>query len=157
MPHFKYLGSILSDSCNIDEHIQTCISLASAVFGCLRSMVFINKNLKATTKAAEYQAACVSTLLYGSEAWTPYRRHIRSLEAFHIRCLQRILGITWKHCIPYAEIYEQTNLSSIELILARRQLRWLAKLSEWSACHHSKPTVILIQTFGTTQINNHNI
>ena len=34
----------------------------------------------------------VSRPLYGSETWTPYEMHIRTLEAFHIRCLQRILG-----------------------------------------------------------------
>ena len=125
VPHFKYLGSILSDSCNVDADIQSRINLASAAFGRLRARVFTNKNLKAATKAAVYQAVCVSTLLYGSEAWTPYRRHIRSLEAFHIRCLRRILGITWEHHMTYTEIYQRTNSSSIEVIMGRRQLRWL--------------------------------
>jgi len=45
------------------------------------------------TKIAVYKAICVSILLYGCELWTPYRRHIKTLEAFHIRCLKSIIGI----------------------------------------------------------------
>ncbi|CAM4561369.1 unnamed protein product [Leuciscus chuanchicus] len=92
--HFCYLESILTPTCLIDNEIQARINLASSAFGRLRSRVFVNKDLRTFTKAAVYQAVCISTLLFGAEAWTPYRRHIRCLEGFHIRCLQRILGVT---------------------------------------------------------------
>ncbi|KAF0027118.1 hypothetical protein F2P81_019859 [Scophthalmus maximus] len=90
VPHFTYLGSILSPSCNIDDDIQVRNGLASAAFGRLSSKVFQNRNLTISTKAAVYKAVCLSTLLYGSESWTPYQRHIRTLEAFHICYLQRL-------------------------------------------------------------------
>ncbi len=60
-----------------------------------------------------------------AEAWTPYRRHIRCLEGFHISCLQRIPGVTWKDKIPHTDILQRTNSSSMETTLARRQLRWV--------------------------------
>ncbi len=119
--HFFYLGSILNPTCLIDNEIQACINLASSAFGRLRSRVFVNKDLRTFTKAAVYQAVCVSTLLFAAEAWTPYHRHIRC----HIRCLQRILGVTWKDKIPHMDILQRTNSSSMEATLARRQLRWV--------------------------------
>ena len=38
------------------------------------------------TKINVYSAAVLPTLLYGCEAWTPYRRHIRRLDQLHMRC-----------------------------------------------------------------------
>ena len=58
--------------------------LARIMLGWLGSRVFRNRGLTISTKAAVYKAVCLSTLLYGSETWTPY-------QAFHIRCLHRIL------------------------------------------------------------------
>jgi len=50
---------------------------------------------------AVYNAVGVLTLLYACEGWTPYCRHIRALEAFHIRCLQTILHVQWWDEIPH--------------------------------------------------------
>ncbi|KAJ8348520.1 hypothetical protein SKAU_G00271090 [Synaphobranchus kaupii] len=111
VPHFTYLCSILSPSCNIDDDTQVRIGLALVAFGRLKSRVFQNRYLTISTKAAVYMAVCLSTLLYGSEAWT--------LEAFHIRCLQRILGVSWAdratgphdHAqVTYTPIIHQINL-----------------------------------------------
>jgi len=54
--------------------------------------VFFNRNLTVSTKVAVYKAICLSILLYGCESWIPYRRHIKALEAYYIRCLQSIHG-----------------------------------------------------------------
>ena len=53
--------------------------------------MFFNRNLTVSTKVAVYKLA------YGCESWIPYRRHIKALEAYHIRCLQSILDIPWWH------------------------------------------------------------
>jgi len=58
----------------------------------LANRVFFNRNLTVSTKVAVYKAICLSILLYGCESWIPYRRQIKALEAYHIRCLQSILG-----------------------------------------------------------------
>jgi len=66
---------------------------------------------------------CVSTLLYACEGWTPYRRHIRAPEAFHIRCF--ILHVRWWNKIPHVEIFRRVGTKWLETILLRRQLWWL--------------------------------
>ena len=109
VPFFKYLGSIVSPTTKIDEDVIDKINKASRVFGRLRMKVFQNKHLRIATKVQVYQAVCISTLLYGAETWTTYRRHILQLERFHISCLQKILGLTWRDRIPHTQILERTN------------------------------------------------
>ncbi|CAE1314775.1 unnamed protein product [Acanthosepion pharaonis] len=67
----------------------------------------------------------VPTLLYGYECWTLYRRQIKLLEIFHIRCLQRILRITWKDKIPHTEVLQRAEVVNIEAIIRQRLLRWV--------------------------------
>ena len=85
----------------------------------------MNKDLSIHTKVAVYQAICVSTLLYGCEAWTLYRRHVRQLESVHIKCLQRILGLTWRDRVPHTEVLHRTGTKSMEATLLQYQLRWV--------------------------------
>ena len=47
------------------------------------------------------------------------------LEAFHIRCLQSILGIRWWHMKTHMETRNTANIESIEHLVLQRQLRWL--------------------------------
>ncbi|KAJ4942914.1 hypothetical protein JOQ06_005426, partial [Pogonophryne albipinna] len=125
VPSFRYLGSILSEDNTIDNEVQNRIKQASAAFGRLRRRVFQNKNLHLRTKVCVYQAICITTLLYSCKAWVTYSRHIRALEQFHIRCLQRILGITWRDRVPHSEVLSKTNCRSIEATITQHQLRWL--------------------------------
>ena len=46
--------------------------------------------IRRNTKVAVYKAAILTSLQYGAESWILYRRHIRKLEQFHMRCLRRI-------------------------------------------------------------------
>lgn len=122
---FKYLGSILTDSCELDGEVKRRVGLAAASFGKLSTRVFFNRNLNLDTKIKVYSAICVSILLYGSEAWAPYRRHIRVLEAFHTRCLKRMMGLKWWDRITHVEIRRRAKIDPIECILAQRHLRWV--------------------------------
>ncbi len=134
VPSFKYLGSILTEDCGIDNEVQSRIKQASVAFGRLRHRVFHNKNLHPSTKVAVYQAVCVTTLLYSCEAWVTYSRHIRSLESFHISCLQHILGVTWRDHVPHTEILKKTNFRSIEAMITQRQLQWLGHVIRMPPC-----------------------
>ena len=128
----KYLGSHLSASCQMDDELHYRIGQASGAFGRLRSRVFNNHGLSLKTKVLVYHAVCISALLYGSESWTLYRRQIKMLEAFHIRCLQQIMGITWKDKVPHSDILKRTHCMSLECILKRNQLRWIGHVVRMS-------------------------
>ena len=75
---FVYLGSTLSRDGSLDEEINTRISKASQSFGRLEKRVWSNTDLHLKTKLDVYVSCVLSTLLYSSETWTTYRRHLKN-------------------------------------------------------------------------------
>ena len=67
----------------------------------------------------------LSTLLYSSEAWTTYTRQEKKLNSFHLRCLRRILDISWQDKITNTEVLERASSFSMYTLLSQRRLRWL--------------------------------
>ena len=95
-----------------------------------------NKRLTIATKVHLYQALVVSVLLYVAETWTLLATDLRTLEAFHMRCQQQILGVRW--------IYHISNVT-VSSILVSRQLaskllaitsQFLAILPDWVRRSH---------------------
>ena len=121
---FCYLGSILSSNCSVDAEINSRIGKACAAFAKLRKNVIHTHNLRLATRVAVYKAICISTLLYGLETMTLYRRHIILLERFHMNCIKEMLGLTWQDKVTHNEMLQRTELQCIEGILAKAQLRW---------------------------------
>ena len=126
---FTYLGSTLSRLANIDDEVNCRIAKASAAFGRLRLTVWQRPGIKTTTKIMVYKAVVLTTLLYGAESWTAYRRHERKLNRFHLNCLRNILHIHWSQHIPDTEVLTRANLPSVPTILRTAQLRWAGHVS----------------------------
>ena len=74
---------------------------------------------------ALYDVCVVSTLLYGSEAWTTYSKQERKLNSFHLRGLRGILGISWKDKLPNTEVTDRADLPTIYTLLRQRRMRWI--------------------------------
>ena len=72
------------------------IGKAASAMSKLSERVWENRKLTINKKMKVYQACVLSTLLYSSEAWTLYARQERRLNTFHMRCIRRLLGITWQ-------------------------------------------------------------
>ena len=72
-----------------------------------------------------YQACVLSTLLYSSETLALYSRQEHRLNTFHLRCLRRILGISWQDHVPNKQVLEQAGIQSVLAILSQKRLRWL--------------------------------
>jgi len=60
-----------------------------------------------------YRAVVLSSLLYCCESWCLYRRQLRKLEQFHMRCLWNI------------DMLERCQSDSIEATLVKHQFRWV--------------------------------
>jgi transcription termination factor 2 len=125
---FKYLGSHISANGHIDDEINFRVQQANRAYGRLSNRVFHNRNITLTTKVMVYNAVVLSSLLYGSETWTLYCHHLRSLENFHNASLRKILGVTWKDKVPVTEVLRRTKSVSVENIIYRSHLRWIGHL-----------------------------
>ena len=53
-----------------------------------------------------------------------YRRKIRQLDSFHMRCLRRIAGISWKDRVSNTEVLERCRTRGIEAHIMEARLRW---------------------------------
>ena len=125
---FTYLGSIISNSCDLDRELNNRLCKASAAFGQLKDRVYLNRNLKLSTKIRVYHAIVVSILLYGCETWTIYSKQLKALNVFHLRCLRRMLHITWKDKVPSNEVLSRCGCHSMYTIVAEKTLRWAGHL-----------------------------
>ena len=111
---FTYLGSTISSDGCIDDEIQRRMAKASASFGRLRQRLWNNHHVPMRVKGKIYCAIVLSTLLYGAEAWTVYRRQVKKLHAFMMRHLRSIMRITWMDKVTNKDILERTGLPSID-------------------------------------------
>ena len=70
-----------------------------------------------------------SKLLYGIEAWILYAHKELWLSTFHLRCLRRLLSLTWQDHVTHIDILAKARRASIHSMLTRRRLRWLGHVS----------------------------
>ena len=122
---FTYLGSTVTDNLSLDTELNKRIGKATSTLSRLTKKVWENKQLTISTKIAVYKACIVSTLLYGSESWTTYSSQERKLQVFHMRCLRRILGISWQDKVTNNEVLNKAGIPSMFTLLRQRRLRWL--------------------------------
>ena len=58
--------------------------------------------------------------MYGSATWTLLKENGRKLQAFHMRCQRRLLGVRWSDFVTNATVSESTGLADIRYIIAGR-------------------------------------
>ena len=126
---FTYLGSTISSNLSLDSELDTRIGKAATAMARLTKRVWDNDMLTVNTKMRVYQAVVLSTLLYGSEAWALYSHQERRLNAFHLRCIRRLLGLTWQDRVTNIDVLAKAGMSSMFTILTTRRLRWLGHVS----------------------------
>ena len=129
---FCYLGSRIQRTGSLDEEITARLAQASSAFGRLRKRLWDDHGIRTDTKVAVYRTVVLTSLLYSSESWTLYRRHIKKLDGFHMRCLRRILNMKWQDKVPNTTILEKCGISGVEAILLRNQLRWCGHVHRMS-------------------------
>ena len=135
---FTYLGSTTTSNLSLDKELNTRIGKAATTFSRLKTRAWNNRKLTLKTKILIYQACVLSILLYGAETWSTYAYHLRQLNTFHMRCLRRILGITWQDKVPNTSVLERTGMTALTTIIKHRRLRWLGHVTRMSDCRLPK-------------------
>ena len=71
----------------------------------------------------------LSIALYGCECWSLPEALLERLRVFHAQCLRAMCRVTrmhtWRWHITTHELGQRMGLDSIDVYIARRQLRWL--------------------------------
>ena len=126
---FVYLGSTITDNLSIDSELNKRIGKAAMTLSRLTKRVWSNNKLSDHTKVNVYKACVISTLLYGSESWTMRAHQEKRLNVFHMRCLRRILGITWQDKVTNKVVLEKAGIPSLYTLLKQRRMRWLGHVT----------------------------
>ena len=110
---FACLGSTISRNLSLNAKLKIQIGKTVPAMACLAKRVWENSMLTTNTKMKVYQACVLSTLLYGSEAWTLYSCQECRLNAFHLCYLRKILDITWQDHVPNKNVLTQAGIPSM--------------------------------------------
>ena len=121
---FLYLGSFVSRDGALDTEIYSRISKGAVAFGKLEKRVWADRGITINTKINIYKTCVLTVILYAAETWTTYRRHIKLLEHFHLKCLRRIMNIKWQSSIPDTAVLEKAQCPNIESLIVSSQMRW---------------------------------
>ena len=122
---FVYLGSSLSKDGTLDSEVLLRIQKATKSFGALENCVWSDRNITLKTKVSVYKSCVLTALLYSSETWTTYRKHVKLLDQ---KFLRRVLNIRWDTFTPDTEDLSRAEVDSVESIIMRNQMRWAGHL-----------------------------
>jgi len=114
---FTYLGSDLDSSGYCSPEILHRIGIASSVVGRLDN-IWKQPHLSLQTKLRIYTSCVQSTLLHGADTWTILKADGKRLQAFHMQCQRRILGIRWSDFVTNATVAEKTVFQTSRQSLA---------------------------------------
>jgi hypothetical protein len=126
---YKYLGTWVDDKNDQSREIKVRIETARQAFVKMKTML-TNRDLQLHLRLRALRCYIFSILLYGMEAWTLKKQHIRKIEAFEMWCYRRILKIQWVQRITNAEVLRRLN-KELEIMnsIKRRKLEYLGHIT----------------------------
>ena len=111
------------------EHFSTLLNRPSTVDPSVLDLiqqkpVITSLDSPLTQKLKVYRAVVLTSLLYGCETWTLYRRHLKQLELFHMGSLRTILN-KWQDRVSNLQVLDMAEVTSIEAMILNSRLRWV--------------------------------
>ena len=72
------------------------------------------------------------------DTWTCYRRHLKKLDQFHLRCFRMLLGISWEDRVTNQEVLHHASMPGVEVLIMKAQLRWTGHVMRMEDSHLPK-------------------
>ena len=92
-----------------------------------------DRRLFQTTLHAALDAPQTQPFLFGVSYWTLLKEDSRRLQAFHMTCQRRILGVRWNDFVTNRAVADSTNLPSILSTIAARRHSFFGHIRRLSA------------------------
>ncbi|KAG5594321.1 hypothetical protein H5410_035553 [Solanum commersonii] len=120
---FKYLGSVIQGSGDIDDDVTHRIGVAWMKWR-LASRVLCDKKIPPRLKGKFYRVVVRPALLYGAECWPVKNAHVQKLHVAEMRMLRWMCGHTRSDKIRNEVIREKVGVASVVDKLREARLRW---------------------------------
>jgi len=126
----KYLGAMLDEEGSCEAEVDHRIGAASKVIGALREEVIERRELNKSTKLRVINATVMPTLLYASETWTLLERHKSKVQAFEMRCLRKVEGVTMLDKVRNEEVRSRLGQVAVLSRVEKKQTEWARKVED---------------------------
>ena len=116
IPSFQYLGSYLSNNCNLEVEISTWIAKASQSYESFNRILLHQMKIKSTTKLNIFVSVVLSTLLFFLETEVLLEPQIHRLQSFVMGIHRSIIGVSlWdgKRDISIRKIAQLQTISTM--------------------------------------------
>ena len=125
-----YLGSVLSADGTFGSEISRRIGSAKGEFDKL-CRVWKHSSLATKRKVRIFEACVMSKLLYNLHSLCLTQAETNRLDAFHVRCLRRVLKIapSFYSRVPNKDVLQAAGTKSASHMLLERQLLWMGGLA----------------------------
>jgi len=125
-----YLGGLLAQDGNPATELTRRIGEARASFDAV-ARVWKHANISRPRKLEIYRACIIPKLMYGLETVWLRKAEQERLNAFHCRCLRKVLGIPHSYVsrVSNAEVLRQAGEQPILYTLLARQLRLYGRVA----------------------------
>ncbi|XP_047984428.1 uncharacterized protein LOC125224952 [Leguminivora glycinivorella] len=120
---FKYLGSVLHASGDIDNDIKTRITAAWAKWREVTGVI-CDPKMPVKLKGQVYKSIIRPVLLYGSEAWPVLERHKQLLRVTEMNMLRWMCGVSRRDRVRNSRIRGSLHVRDIADKLQESRLRW---------------------------------
>jgi hypothetical protein len=92
---FKYVGSIQSDTADMEAEVKTRSHQMLAAFALKRKVLFENRRLALSVRLRGYKTFVMNAGTYGCETWNTTTEALQDLESTHFQMLKRVFGYRW--------------------------------------------------------------
>ncbi len=125
VPSFRYLGTVITDSCDIKREIHGRIEQARRAFLNMKNF-FTRPELSLALRMRMIRCYVFSTLLYGCESWTLDPTTENRIAAFEMYLYRRILRIPWVQKVTNNEVLVRMKKDrELLFTLKKRKLTYL--------------------------------
>ena len=124
---FKYLGSIISDVGSKPEILARIAQTIAAL--CKLKNIWRSKTISLYSKIRLMRSLAMAVFMYGCETWTLTADLQKRIRAMEMRCLRKILNISYKDRVTNEAVRERiTNVlgphEDLLSAIKSRKLRW---------------------------------
>ena len=132
--NFKNFGAINSNEGSTPE-ILSRIAQTTAALSRLK-IIWRDKNIWLASKVKLMRTLILSTVLYACESWTLTAEIERRIQALEMRCIRRLLNISYKDHVPNEEVRNRTQNAvrvhdDLLTMVKKRKLRWYGHKILW--------------------------
>ena len=122
MVKFKYLGSVINTNGNLDDDRNMKIGKAAKNFKKMNK-IWSSTTISARLRVRLYHSIILPCLLCASETWRITVKLAKKLNAFHQRCLRRILKISYRYHVTNDEVLRNTQSDILIKMIKIRSLK----------------------------------